>query len=106
MRYVCRDVDIWPIAERIAENFQVPAGTNLVSHYFSLIGLANWVPDEQEVGQFAYGAMMGVHKTKIMQHDRAVYARISASVLHFRWTVVLVERCWLMLFGGATFSEM
>lgn len=89
----------------MAENFQVPLGTNLVSHYFSTIGLANWVPENQEVGQFAYGGMVGVHKTKIVQHDRAVYARISSSVLHFRWTCVLLERCWLILFGGTTFSE-
>ena len=101
----CRDDYIWSIAGMIADNFQVPLGTNLVSHYFALIGLARWVPDDQEVGEFAYGGMIGVHKTKIMQHDKAVYARISASVLHFRWTCVLLERCWVMLFGGAAFVD-
>lgn len=46
--------------------------------------------------------MVGVHKTKIMQHDRAVYARISTSVLDYRWTAVLLERCWLLLLVGQT----
>lgn len=96
---------MWSMAGKMAKTFGVPLGSNLVIHYFALIGLPNWVPEEQEVGQFAYGAMLGVHKDNIMQHDRAVYARISTSVLEFRWTVVLLERCWLMLFGGASFSE-
>lgn len=101
----CRDEYIWSVAQWVAENLQVPLGTNLVSHYLSTIGLASWVPDDQEVGRFAYGGMVGVHKTSILQHDRAVYARISASVLHFRWTGVLLERCWLMLFGGPLFTD-
>ena len=105
MKNWCRDGFIWAVTKMIADLLQVPLGTNLVSHYFSTLGLANWVPDEQEVGQFAYGGMVGVHKTKIMQHDRAVYAHISTSVLRFRWTVVLLERSWLMLFGGPAFSE-
>lgn len=80
--------------------------SNLVGHYLSTVGLADWVPDAQEVGEFAHGGMVGAHKTKIMQRDRAVYARISTSVLDHIWTGVLLERCWLMLFGGASFSDI
>lgn len=101
----CRDEFIWSVAKLVAENFQVPLGTNLVSHYFATVGLANWVPVDQEVGQFAYGGMIGVHRTNVLQHDRAVYARISTSVTQFRWTGVLLERCWLMLFGGAAIAD-
>lgn len=100
-----RDDYIWLVAKWIAENFTVPLGTNLVNHYLSSVGLANWVPEEQEIGPFAYGGMIGVHKSKIMQHHQDVYARISTSVNDFRWTGVLLERTWLMIFGGSNYRD-
>lgn len=96
---------IWLVAQWLAENFTVPLGTNLVNHYLGTVGLPLWVPKEQEVGTFAYGAMLGLHKSKIQQHSQDVYARISTSVINFRWTGVLLERTWLMIFGGPEYRD-
>ena len=100
-----RDDYIWHVAQWCAQNFSVPTSTNLVSHYLGTVGLPNWIPAEQEIGNFAYGGMVGVHKSKILQHPQDVYARISTSVLAFRWTGVLLERCWLLLFGGRHYQD-
>lgn len=100
-----RDDYIWMVAQWVAENFSVPLGTNLVSHYLSTVGLPDWVPAEQETGAFAYGAMIGVHQSKIRQHSQEVYIRISSSVTDYRWTGVVLERAWLMIFGGSTYRD-
>ena len=101
-----RDDYIWLVAQWIAANFTVPLGTNLVSHYLDTVGLQGWVPAEQETGAFAYGAMIGVHQSKIRQHSQVVYARISTSVNDFRWTGVVLERAWLMIFGGSLYKDL
>ena len=100
-----RDDYIWMVAQWVAENFSVPLGTNLVSHYLGTVGLPGWVPEEQETGAFAYGGMIGVHRTKIRQHSQDVYARISTSVNDFRWTGVVLERAWLLIFGGSNYRD-
>lgn len=70
---------------KVAKTFQILLGSSLVGHYFALIGLPDWDPVEQEVGQSAFRAMSGVHKDNVMQHDRAVHARMTTSVLDFRF---------------------
>ena len=100
-----RDDFIWVVAQQIAKNFSVPLGTNLMSYYLGSVGLPGWISEDQETGHFAYGGMIGVHKAKILQHHMEVYARISTSVNDFRWTGVLLERAWLMLFGGSDYRD-
>ena len=60
-----------------------------------------------QVGSFAWGGMVGVHSSKILQHPRAVYEAIKqAACQPERFSVGFVmEHSWLMLFGGPNIMD-
>jgi len=58
----------------------------------------------QEVGSFAYGALMGVEREKILQHPKEVYKNIAKDTHEHSVHMFSMERTWLMLFGGSYYE--
>ena len=62
--------------------------------------LAGWIPNEREVGSFSYGGLVGVHRQKIRQHPIQIYENLVKSLLSSPVIGFVMERVYLMLFGG------
>ena len=76
----------------------LPVGANIMHHFFCLLGLAHWFPQEAEVASFAYGAIFRVSKQAVLQHPPQVYERIR-DLCRLDWFYgYMIERSWMLLF--------
>ena len=53
------------------------------------------------MGSFGYGGLFGVHRSKIEQHPITVYENLAKTLLTSPVHGFVMERAYLMLFGGA-----
>lgn len=79
-------------------------GTNLIKDQLDRIGATDVMEEIQEVGSFAYGALMGVEREKILQHPKEVYKNIAKDTHEHSVHMFSMERTWLMLFGGSYYE--
>lgn len=54
---------------------------------------------------FAFGGMVGVERTHARQHPIRVYQLLQQSVVAPPCNAFVIERIWLILFGGPNFAD-
>ena len=59
-----------------------------------------------QIGAFAYGAQLGFERSRALKHAQTVYQRLVEVSTAHNVNAWLIERCWLMLFGGAHFQDL
>lgn len=67
--------------------------------------VSDWVAEEKELGNFAYGGHFGVAKHMIKQHPKNVYQNFAASILLTDMHTYVAEKLYLILFGGVDFQD-
>ena len=77
---------------------RLPPGNSIMHHFFCSIGLPDRVPKDALVGRFPYGALFGVSKERVLQHEPAVYERIAARSTEHPSVGYIIERSWALLF--------
>ena len=59
-----------------------------------------------QIGSFAYGAQLGFERSRALKHAQTVYQKLVEVSTAHNVNAWLIERCWLMLFGGAQFQDL
>ena len=80
-------------------HYELLRGTHVIDHWFNTIGLDQWLPSGQVVGEFTYGAIFSVSSEHIKRHPRAVYERLETEVLRDFSVGYVAERSWKLLLG-------
>ena len=79
------------------DHCQLLRGTHVIDHWFGKIGLDQWIPYGQIVGEFTFGAIFSVSSDHIRRHPRTIYEKIAIESLR-NWSVgYVVERSWKLL---------
>ena len=74
---VFHDAGAMHIGDMYRSHHNLTQGTNLIKDQLDRIGATGWMEESQEVGSFAYGALIGVAKDKILQHSWGIYKNIA-----------------------------
>ena len=92
------DVGVKWVVDQYAKIYNLPPGANLMHHFYEQLGLPDWISEDTEVINFAWGAMVGMSRAAILQHPQSTYERLH--VLSTRDPVYgyMTERCWFTLF--------
>ena len=78
-------------------------GRSVMHHYFgTLLGLDKHVSAHDHIGEFAYGAMIGVLKQGIQQHPPEIYVEIMRQASRDWCIGYVIERSWMLLFNEAS----
>ena len=58
-----------------------------------------------QVGSTAPQGMLGVERSRVLRHSKAVYDSLFRSITVFGGNTYVVDRVWLMLFAGSDFED-
>lgn len=79
-------------------------GQSVMHHYFeTLLGLPRHVSPHDYIGEFAYGAIIGVLKAGIQQHSPEIYMEIMHQSARDWCIGYVIERSWMLLFNESSF---
>ncbi len=59
-----------------------------------------------QIGSTAPQGLLGVERSRITRHPKAVYDSLFQSITVFGGNTYVVERVWLMLFAGSDFQDV